>query len=152
MTVSTMAAAKFLGQRSGWSLSNLELQKYLYIAHMLHLGQHGEPLIDGHFEAWDYGPIVPRLYHKAKAFGAGPVKDVFPKTDGIRPGSPESDSLEKALDMLQGAEPGRLVAISHANHGAWARHYRSDRRSIVIPNADIAEEYRNRVHAARQRE
>jgi len=39
MTVSASAAAKRMCERSGWTLSNLELQKLLYIAHMFHLGE-----------------------------------------------------------------------------------------------------------------
>lgn len=38
MTVSVLAAAKRLAQRSNWSLSNLELQNILYLAHMFYMG------------------------------------------------------------------------------------------------------------------
>jgi uncharacterized phage-associated protein len=51
MAVSVASAAKRLCEKTGWTLSNLELQKILYIAHMFHLGETGQPLVPGHFEA-----------------------------------------------------------------------------------------------------
>ncbi|RWO77206.1 type II toxin-antitoxin system antitoxin SocA domain-containing protein [Mesorhizobium sp.] len=66
MTLHVLSAAKHLAKQSGWSLSNLELQKILYLAHMFYLGRTGEPLVSGHFEAWDYGPVHPDLYHRVK--------------------------------------------------------------------------------------
>mgnify|MGYP006283548483 CR=1 FL=1 len=77
MTVSVLSAAKRLAARSGWTLSNLELQKILYLAHMVHLGRtDGAPLVHGLFEAWDYGPVHPDLYHRVKIFGSSPVKNI----------------------------------------------------------------------------
>ena len=151
MTVSATAAAKRLCVRSGWRLSNLEVQKLLYIAHMLHLGRTGEPLIDGHFEAWDYGPVEPRLYHELKMFGADPVFNVFAGVRDLPDDSPEAMSLDQTQRMLADATPGRLVAITHRDDGAWARHYDSARRRVVIPNRDIAAEYLDRTNASRRR-
>ena len=60
MAVSALSAGKRLGKHSGWTLSNLAMQKLLYIAHMYHLGMYdATPLVTGHFEAWDYGPVHP---------------------------------------------------------------------------------------------
>ena len=83
MSISVSAAAKRLCERSGWSLTNLKLQKLLYISHMFHLGKTGEPLVNGHFEAWDYGPVSPFLYHKVKVFGSSPVENIFHSTPDI---------------------------------------------------------------------
>ena len=77
MTISVFAAAKHLGKQTGWSIWNLDMQKILYIAHRYHLFKYDEPLVDGLFEAWNYGPVHPELYHYAKAFGANPVKNIF---------------------------------------------------------------------------
>ena len=77
MTVSTNAAAEFICERSGWAITQLSLQKILYIAHMVHMGRGHGPLVPGHFEAWDYGPVHPVLYQKVKGFGAKPIPNVF---------------------------------------------------------------------------
>ena len=142
MTVPVLAAAKRLAGRSGWSLSNLELQKILYLAHMFYMGRtNGEPLVDGHFEAWDYGPVHPRLYHHAKMFGSAPVKNIFHSIGPIPDGT-EAEALDEAVRELAHAGSGRLVAATHRPNGAWERNYIPGARHIMIPNEDILEEYR----------
>lgn len=151
MTVPVFVAAKRMCEHSGWSLTHLELQKLLYIAHMFHLGQADAPLISGHFEAWDYGPVHPSLYHIAKIFGSSPVGNVFHSIGDLGSG-PEASTLDSTVDQLSNAPPGKLVAITHWEHGAWARHYVPGRRGIIIPNDDIRREYRDRVDAIRARQ
>src|SRR5690606_7691743 len=79
MTISVFSAARYLCEKSGWTLSNLQLQKLVYLAHMVHLGSvdREKGLIRERFEAWDYGPVSPALYSEARAFGSGSVKNIF---------------------------------------------------------------------------
>ena len=148
MTVPVLAAAKRLGVRSNWSLSNLEMQKLLYVAHMLHLGQYDEPLVPGLFEAWEYGPVHPALYHKVKVFGSSPVANVFHLAGDLAEGT-EARMLDEAVDKLSHASPGKLVAITHWDGGAWAKHYIPGMRGVAIPNNAIRQEYVDRENAAR---
>lgn len=144
MTVSIFAAAKRFGEKSGWSLSNLEMQKMLYLAHMFHLGRHGEPLVLGHFEAWDFGPVHPRLYHRLKIFGSSPVKNIF-RFDGNGPTGEAAALIDEVSDSLSNTSSGRLVAITHWEEGAWSKNYVPGSRGVLIPNEDIIEEYQKRV-------
>lgn len=142
MAIHVCSAAKFVGRSSGWSMWNLYMQKLLYIAHMFHLGQHnGEPLLAGNFEAWDYGPVHPVLYRKAKVFGADPVQNIFRSSPEMAEG-PEQETLEYILEGLKGFSGAKLVALTHRNEGAWAKHYVPGARGVIIPNEDIIEEYR----------
>jgi uncharacterized phage-associated protein len=140
MTVHVLSAAKRLAMDSGWSLSNLKLQKILYLAHMFHLGRTGEPLVDGSFEAWEYGPVHPDLYHRLKVFGADSVQNIFYGIGDLVEG-PEKAILDEAYRDLGKAGPGRLVSATHRPNGAWARNYVPGMRHRVIPNADILKEY-----------
>lgn len=150
MPVSALAAAKRMGERSGWSLSNLELQKLLYIAHMFYLGTKGVPLISGHFEAWDYGPVQPVLYHYVKVFGSAPVENVFHSVPDLGSGD-ELSMLDDAVDQLGQASPGKLVAITHWENGAWAKSYKPGGRGITILNSAILQEYQDRTTAVREK-
>jgi len=143
MSVSVLEAAKHLGRKSNWSLSNLELQKLIYIAHMLHLGRHESPLVDGEFEAWDYGPVHPKLYHEAKAFGASPVANVFRTVPDLKEGT-EKEVLNETLNALGEARPAKLIAITHWQEGAWSKRYEPGSKGIKIPNNDILNEYNQR--------
>lgn len=102
------------------------------------------PLVSTNFEAWDYGPVLPVVYHRAKAFGSEPVRNVFQIAPEIK-GTVESAVIEEAVAALKDKTPGQLVAMTHWDQGAWAKHYSPALRGAVIPNADILEEYRRRV-------
>lgn len=146
MAHSIHSVAKTLGEMSGWSLSNLELNKLAYLAHMLKLGATGgrAGLVKNVFEAWDYGPVSPALYHKAKAFGAKPVANVFYQYSSVE--DPEDRKvLEEVMELARQRTPGRLVAITHWPEGAWYKNYEPGVRGSVIPNEDIFEEYNRRV-------
>ncbi|MEP0313238.1 type II toxin-antitoxin system antitoxin SocA domain-containing protein [Hyphomonas sp.] len=144
MAIGALTAARELGAAADWRLSNLALQKILYLAHMFHLGRHSEPLIHEHFEAWDYGPVVPEVYRRARAFGSGPVQDAFYDVPWARLGS-EKEIIQEAAASLKDVSPSRLVAITHSPGGAWAEHYLPGWKGSVIPNRDILAEY-ERLH------
>lgn len=146
MTVSTFEAARKVCQMGNWDVTNLKLQKILYITHMIFLGRHGEPLIPDCFEAWDYGPVVPALYHKVKMYGNQPVGKWWlscPKD--IDPESKEARALEEACGHLLPKSPGELVALTHQEGGAWEKNYVPGAKGIKIPDTDIIAEYRGIV-------
>lgn len=149
--VSVFDAAKHLCKESGWQLTNLQLQKLIYLAHMFHLGLFKSPLIEEHFEAWNYGPVQPDLYHKAKVYGSDPVENIFRSASDLDENSTEAMMLDKVLGDLSAHTPARLVALTHWDKGAWAKHYEPNTFGCYIPNSDIAIEYRDRVHAAEER-
>lgn len=141
---SVMSAARTLGEISGWSLSNLTMQKTLYIAQMFQLGRGLPPLFPEHFEAWDYGPVVPKLYHKLKMFGAKPVQDIFYERE-LPASAPEMQALLDAYGTTKSFSGGKLVAITHWEGGAWARRYEPHKRGRVILNSEIAQEFHDRL-------
>lgn len=109
---------------------------------MVHLGRFGTPLIDESFEAWDYGPVVPLLYHKMKIFGADPVGDRFYNATSL---APETDAvLVEVCEKLKNYSGGQLVANTHNPRGAWAANY-APRSNKAISNDDIIKEYRTRT-------
>ena len=143
MAISALVAGRRMGLRSDWTLTNLAMQKLLYIAHMLYMGEReGLPLVLGHFEAWEFGPVHPELYHVVKRFGAAPITRI--------PGCKEDvtdigagSHLDAVVDRLSDSSP-RLVAITHWEKGAWQRFYVPGARGIIIPNSAILQEYRDR--------
>lgn len=146
MAVSIESVARTLGRLSGWTLSNLELQKIAYMAEMIYLGRTGgRPLIREDFEAWDNGPVVPELYHKAKAFGSRPVRDVF-SAPTLVAGTPEYQAVLDAYNLLHDRNPGQLVGMTHRRNGAWARRYRPGAKGVKIPKQYMLEEYISRTN------
>lgn len=152
MSISALQAAKVACESSGWKLSNLQLQKILYIAHMVYAGRNeGSKLIDDDdFEAWSYGPVLPTVYRYVSSFGARPVGNIFRRVDDPGEGE-ETKIIQDAVRSLGGLPPFRLVSFTHRPGGAWDKNYFHGQMGIRIPHRDICDEYRERfVNGERQ--
>jgi uncharacterized phage-associated protein len=144
MPISPEAAARRICQNGNWSVTNLALQKILYLSQMIFMGRNnGARLIDGRFEAWDYGPVQPDVYRKVAMFGSKPIQDVF-YGRAIPLDTLEADTLDEVSATLLAKSASELVAITHWENGAWAHNYRPNVRGIIIPERDILDEYRAR--------
>lgn len=145
MSIKALSAARTMGDICDWNLTNLTMQKLLYISEMIWVGHNegNDSLVEESFEAWDYGPVLPSVYHRAKAFGDVPVQNVFTLanswTDSRR------EFLNDVTNAFKDFQPFDLVEYTHWPKGAWARNYVAGVRGIVIPRKDIFEEYRARV-------
>lgn len=146
------SVCNYVCERGDWRVTNLQLQKLIYMAQMLHMGRNdGERLVDADFEAWDYGPVAPTLYHKVKMFGNAPIEDVFFDARDFKDEDPRRKILDEVCDNLLHKRPGELVDITHWSEGAWAKNYVPGSRYIPIPDDDIAGEYHARLKHQHQR-
>jgi uncharacterized phage-associated protein len=146
MTISVLSAAKVIGVLSGWSKTHLQLQKIIYLNHMVCLWAEDEPLVQGGFEAWDFGPVHPELYAVAKIFGSSPVRDIFHNAPTVDPNAREYATLKAGYEKLGHLTGGQLVHATHRPGGAWESVYVPGIRHIPISNEAILEEYK-RLHA-----
>ena len=145
MAITALQAAKLACSASGWTLTNLQLQKILYIAHMLYTGRHGgEPMIEEPFEAWGYGPVLPSVCRHVSAFGNRPIKNVFHRISDIPSDTDEHQIILDAVERLSRMNPFRLVEITHEPVSAWHRNYFPGAMGIDIPHNDVIAEYRHR--------
>jgi len=142
------SVGKYICKKSRWSVSNLELQKLLYLAQMIHMGRYGgKRLFDGSFQAWDYGPVEPNLYHKAKIYGSAPLKDIFGRAKTFKSTDYRRKVMDDVSERFLKFSAGDLVEITHWDQGAWARNYVPKARSIRIPDEQIYKEYRDRQNS-----
>lgn len=156
MIYDPFSAVRAICVYSGWTRSNLSIQKLLYIAHMIHLGRHSDgperlaPLVRSDFFAWMYGPVVPSVYHELKMFGVKNVVDFSSLRHAPDPPShpEESDTgyytVKYVCDSLRGVDSHRLVAYTHSVDSAWSRHYNSKKPDTIIPKEAIYDEYQRR--------
>lgn len=61
-----------------YGISNLKLQKILYLvqAYFLTSTEGHRPCFADPIEAWNFGPVVPTVYHEFKQYGAGDIPSV----------------------------------------------------------------------------
>jgi len=153
MTISALQAAKFLSNLSHWKYTHLELQKLIYLSHMLHLGQYRQPLVAGRFEAWDYGPVHPELYQILKEWGNRPIPasaKVYQNVDITvfkTTATNEARSLKQWAKALPPGNGPKLIAITHAQDCAWTKAYDKVVKSRVITDDAMLDEYQSRLNA-----
>ncbi|KAI1695871.1 antitoxin SocA [Ditylenchus destructor] len=85
-------------------LTPMKLQKLLFYTQSWHLRERELPLMDDHFARWQYGPVIPSLYHELKSYGSRPVTSLLsnlkPDVEDIvfvTPRIPESDTYAHRL-------------------------------------------------------
>lgn len=142
--MSTFRAARTIWNGCDGKVSNLSMQKLLYLSHMLELGAGRGGLASNEFEAWDYGPVEPNLYHHLKAYGSNYIPDIFSRP-AYSEGDPEYESIADVIEQLGDATPSKLVAITHWEDGAWSKNYISGMKRVTIPDEDILEEFKLRT-------
>ena len=146
MTISSFDAGKTLCDMSGWRMSNLELQKILYIAHMYHLGTGQGRLIDEDFEAWQYGPVAPKLYRHVKRFASKPIRNVFYWNRVADKGSPEYESLRIAYKATEKKSFEEIVGAMLWEKSAWSQtRARCNDSHARITDKDVMKEYASRT-------
>jgi uncharacterized phage-associated protein len=123
-------------------ISNLALQKLLYFAHGHYLiRSKGTPLVQGAFEAWQYGPVHPAVYNAFKIEAGRPItmrataRNVM--TGETRPLAllDDPDVRQQLRDVLRSyghLSPGRLVDITHAPRGPWATVVNKAKTSVAL--------------------
>ena len=111
-----------IAKRKGLSLSNLQLQKLVYIAHGYMLGWQNKALISDNVEAWNYGPVISSVYHGFKHFGDSKI-EVDPNVDNIKTNL-DSDGLaiqviDGVLNLYGHLDAMHLVNLTHQPDTPW---------------------------------
>lgn len=103
----------------------MQLLKLIYIAHGWNLAVNDRPLITDRIEAWQYGPVIPNLYHAVKQWGNMPIRELLPT-----PATDEatfSPDDKKVMDVVLGAYGQlsgiRLSNLTHASGTPWRKVY-----------------------------
>jgi len=115
--------------RDNVSVSPMKLQKILYFAASEYAKRTGKPLLAEDFEAWQYGPVVPSVFHEFKSFSGVPIRSYSRDAAGQSFVINESDNpvLHDVLDRVWAQTRGRsavnLSRLTHAEGSAWHQAY-----------------------------
>jgi uncharacterized phage-associated protein len=136
----------------GRKLTPMQLQKLVYLAHGWNLAVTGEPLIEGRFEAWDWGPVNRPLYEALRKFGADPVDRLLHRGEDL-PLFGEDNDGPVAIEELVGQERDvinrtwkvygkypafQLSALTHEAGTPWAMVYQK-KGNREVSNSAIQE-------------
>ncbi|MBA3357266.1 MAG: DUF4065 domain-containing protein [Pyrinomonadaceae bacterium] len=134
-----------LASKSGQPLTNMQIQKLVYIAHGYGLAILHRPLIKQHVEAWRYGPVIPELYNALREYGAGFVQK--PIRVASQEVLTESDKVLVAtvFNSYKRFTGPQLSTMTHQADSPWRRVYNphAEFHSEIISNDLIREYYAN---------
>lgn len=125
--------------KHGRPVSNLRMQKIMYLAHVYYITKQNKPLIKDDFEAWNIGPIIPEVYWEYSIYASAPIIPFYKEDADID--SEKIKVVEKLIINLSAKKPWTLVELTHLKDGAWDRTYRNGQGNReVIPLTRIYEE------------
>lgn len=131
-----------------YDLSNLKLQKILYFIQAYYISKTEEkaPCFKDKIEAWDFGPVVPVVYHEFKKFGSTNIPRVttyividendFWQSEVVHFSddflqTPDKERINKLVDNFAKFSTTRLVQITH-NQSPWINAYQQPDNEITV--------------------
>lgn len=135
-------------------ITQMQLHKLVYFAHALSLAKSGDPLVNGQFEAWQYGPVLPELYTYTKSWGSAPSASLLavPHDQSIHhlqtPKLSSSDSIElceTTWNNFSKFDGRQLSNISHEKGSPWDVVYKENQRATIL-DSEITKFYRARIY------
>ncbi len=147
MPPSTLSALDIADRFIKWSLEDqtpitpLQVQKLVYLAQGWSLGFGEEPLFRDTIEAWQFGPVVPAVYHALKHYGRRRVRARL--YDDEKYDMPETaEKMVRVVWKSFGKIDGiRLSKMTHAHDGPWADITQGNPTGQPIPEDKIREYY-----------
>lgn len=128
-------------------LTHMQLQKLVYLAHGWNLAVNGRELIEDEFEAWEFGPVVRKLYNALARYGKNYVSSLIrwgddtpfsADDDGVARAPLDAQELavvDKVWEQYRGFEAFQLSALTHAKRSPWEKYYEKGKNRVIDNNA-----------------
>lgn len=109
-------------------ISNLKLQKLVFLCHAFLLVEKNRDLVRGDFVAWKYGPVHPDVYDAFRQFRERPIDRLAVKVNPVTEQQVEiapitdqdiRDVANKVVGFYGSWTAAKLVALTHAEKGPW---------------------------------
>ncbi|WP_217522081.1 Panacea domain-containing protein [Vibrio metschnikovii] len=132
-----------LAKEDGKRLTNLQLQKLVYIAHGIHLAKSGQPLLDQEVNAWKHGPVIPSVYNVFKKYKNSPI-EYSEGSDVIDLNDYEKESIKDTYVNFGKFNGWTLREVTHKEGSPWYKVWHEDgsaKLNAIIPNDIIKSHY-----------
>ncbi len=120
-------------------ITPMQVLKLVYISYGWYIGLSGNLLFEEKVEAWTYGPVIPSVYYRFKAYGRNAIDR--PCEDG---GGIDDEEITKFLDKIWSKYSGlsglHLSELTHREGTPWKKAIDQNRK-YIDPN-QVREHYR----------
>ena len=114
---------------------NIRINKYLFLAQVVHLAKYGEKLFSDSFRAYDNGPVVEDILHSFNKLIKNKEKSTI--------SSEKKEFLDKIYMSLENASYEELIEITHEDP-EWQKLSDNTYNAPVMNIEDNIEEYKKR--------
>lgn len=141
---STAIANEFLDRANatGKTLTQMQLQKLVYIANGWSLSLLDEQLVEDTVQAWDYGPVFPELWEALRGYGRSPITKPILKGDfgfnafsdsaseksSVELSTRQTDLIDKVFETYGKFHAFQLSAMTHQDGTPWHKIFVTDGR------------------------
>ena len=135
-------ANKFIDLAKNEPLTNMQLQKMVYIAHGFSLALRDTKLYYEYTRAWNFGPVVPELYEKLREHDSNQVKNKISSSPEEEIDKDSSEIIEEVYKNYKQYSGSQLSGLTHQKNTPWSKTWESNKYG-VIPADDIYKFYKD---------
>lgn len=112
-----------------------KLQKLAYYVQGWHLAVFGDTAFNDEIEAWQFGPVVPSLYHRFKYLSGVSIPEEHQYANAkYKDLTPEQiDLIDEIVDAYGSNSAAKLVELTHKKGTPWANVYQPNHVGTTIP-------------------
>lgn len=120
-------------------ITNMKLNKMCYYAQGWSLARLGYPLFDDVIQAWEFGPVIPSVYHTYKVCGKAPIEAPSDEFDESLLTSDELSLLTDVYISYEKYSPSALVKMTHMPGSPWSKVYKERENNPIT--TDMMKDY-----------
>jgi uncharacterized phage-associated protein len=133
--------------------AQMQLQKWIYLAHGWNLAINQLPLVNDQPEAWDGGPVFRSIWNHIRDFGYGVVSRRL-EVNGQPYVAPLNENERRIIDLVwdkyRGFTGYELSEMTHQPDTPWTHAYFQRGRNARISNRDTQNYYTALALAGRE--
>lgn len=141
-------------------LTNLSMQKLVYFAYGWIRVYPGKKLFYDRIEAWQYGPVIPSLYHQLKRYGSKQITQKLVEYDyekneffswNLTEGTAIREMMGRIWDRYKSLPPNAMVALTHKRGTPWFETIKKHGYKAEIDDELIFNHFQELVNKLTQR-
>ena len=133
------------------TITHMQVQKLVYLSHGFNLALNDSPLVDDPVEAWEFGPVIRKLYDALKRYGSGQITRVIywgedtpltvqPHAEAlVSLSNAEAAVVQNTWDIYGQVPAFKLSSLTHQDDTPWRATYVEGRNAII--SNDIIKKY-----------
>jgi uncharacterized phage-associated protein len=153
----TLAIANYFIKKSNYTVTPLQLIKIVYISYGYVLAILEEKLFSEEIEAWQFGPVVPSIYHTFKHYKKESVSELsteitfddnFHFNEEIFTMDKENENyettiqiLDKVWDSYKKYSGYELIDLTHKDNTPWSQVFKHNQHHIKLEDSAIKTYY-----------